>query len=114
MGHEDFQQAGDEALPAPAGKAVVNRLPGAVAFGQVAPGRTGPEDPEDAVENAAVGHTGATSFPGALGRQVRQQKVVFVVGELEAGHVSFLSRRELAVVNIESMNSVQFDFSDRA
>lgn len=53
-----IQQRGDDAGPgavaAPAVEAVVGRLPGAVALGEIAPGGAGMEDPEDAVEDRAM------------------------------------------------------------
>ena len=48
------KEASPEACLAPAGEAAGNGLPGAIPFGDIAPGSAGADDPEDAVENAAV------------------------------------------------------------
>jgi hypothetical protein len=49
-----LQDAVEQAGAAHLGEAVVDRLPLAVAVGQVAPGGAGVEPPEDAVEDEAV------------------------------------------------------------
>ena len=48
------KEASPDARLAPAVEAAGDGLPGAIPFGQVAPGSAGAEDPEDAVEDAAV------------------------------------------------------------
>jgi hypothetical protein len=59
---EVIEQPGEELGPhpilAPAIEAVVDGLPGAVAFRDIAPGGAGVEDPEDAVEAIAMGLPG--------------------------------------------------------
>src|SRR5206468_2847403 len=59
---ETVQEFGEDRGPgavlAPLGKAVVDRLPGAVAFGDVPPGGAGVQDPEDAVDGAVMGQPG--------------------------------------------------------
>jgi hypothetical protein len=48
------KEASPDACLAPAVEAAGDGLPGAIPFGQVAPGSAGADDPEDAVEDAAV------------------------------------------------------------
>src|SRR5262249_41269218 len=56
------QQGRVEARPGavapPALEAAVDGVPWAVAFGQIAPGGAGAQDPQDAVEYGVVGHPG--------------------------------------------------------
>jgi hypothetical protein len=47
-------EASPDACLAPAVEAAGNGLPGAIPFGDIAPGSAGAEEPEDAVEDAAV------------------------------------------------------------
>ena len=54
LGLGEGQQAVPGAVPAPADESVVAGLPGAVALGQIPPGRPCPELPEDAVHYLAV------------------------------------------------------------
>ena len=48
------QEASPDACLTPAVEAASDGLPGAIPFGQVAPGSAGADDPEDAVEDASV------------------------------------------------------------
>src|SRR5690348_7485584 len=51
---QGIEDLGPGAVLAPAAEAVVNRLPGAVALGDVRPGGAGVEAPEDAVDEGAM------------------------------------------------------------
>jgi hypothetical protein len=53
------KEASPEARLAPAVEAAGDGLPGAIPFGHVAPGSTGADDPEDAVEDASMVSGGA-------------------------------------------------------
>jgi len=49
------EEFGPGAIRSPTIEAVVDGLPGAVAFGDIPPGGAGVEDPEDAIEEAMMG-----------------------------------------------------------
>jgi hypothetical protein len=66
----------------PAAEAAVDRLPGAVALGEVAPGDPGVEDEENAVEDPAMIMRGA-AVP-TLGREQRLEEGPLRIGELVA------------------------------
>src|SRR4051812_43481099 len=65
------KDGGPGAVLAPLVEAVVDGLPGAVAFGDVAPGSAGVQDPQDAVEGAVVRQPGValTAVVRAVGQQ---------------------------------------------
>jgi hypothetical protein len=72
---EVVEQAGEDPHPGtvdpPASEAVINRLPRAVAWRDVAPGGTGVQAPEDTVEEPSMGLPRVS--PSALVAQVREQ-----------------------------------------
>jgi hypothetical protein len=68
---EVVEQVGEDrgpgAVAAPAVEPVVDGLPGSIAFREVAPGSTRVEDPEDAVEEIAMGLPGMSLAPVVCG-----------------------------------------------
>jgi len=75
------QQAARAAL----GEAVVDGLPLAVAFGQVAPGGAGVEPPEDAIEDGTVVLPLAAPLAGAR-RKEGSQQLPLLVGKFVSLH----------------------------
>src|SRR5690606_9488232 len=97
----------------PAGEAVVNGLPFAVALGHVAPWRARAKDPKDAIEYLAMRHPGAPLFVGPFRGKKWLEEFVLFIGEFVAGHESS-STGELASARQGPMNNVQLDLSDTA
>ena len=69
------------ARPPPANEAIVAGSVGTKTVGQVAPGCTGPQNPKDAIEDAAVVHP---CYAARLVRQHRLDGSPFVVGKFIA------------------------------
>ncbi len=80
-------EPGQEALPqpaaAPAPEATIDRRPGAVALGEIAPGGAGVQDPENPVKDTAMIPRGPAA-PAACRRQQGRQPSPLLVGELVA------------------------------
>ena len=68
------QDARPESAALPAIEAIRDRLPGSVAFGQIAPGRPGLGDPEHAIDDAPVVVKRAATPPRVAGWQERGGK----------------------------------------
>lgn len=66
---QDFQNAAVNTLPPPVTEVVVDRLPGAEAFQQIAPGSVGAENPEDAVEHEPRVFGGSSGLAGSRGQE---------------------------------------------
>jgi hypothetical protein len=73
---EFVKKGGDQAVPGaiqtPAVEMVEDRLPRSIAFGKITPRRSGVQNPEDAVDEGAMGFTRAASVP--VMRRVRKQR----------------------------------------
>ena len=80
-----LQDAVEQPAAAQLGEAVVDRLPLAIARGQVAPGGAGVQPPEDAVEDGAVVLPLATTFARPKWEEGSQQ-LPLLVGEFVSLH----------------------------
>lgn len=69
-----------EARLAPALEAACHRLPGAIALGQIAPGRPSAQEPQDAIEDATVVRCG-TASRRFLGRKQRLEPLPLLVSQ---------------------------------
>ena len=85
---QGFDHAIPGAIVTPAGEAIMEGLERTVAFGQVAPGRAGMQDPEDAVDDGAMFTPGMSGMPGVSGREKGFQNRPLLIGEFVASHGS--------------------------
>jgi hypothetical protein len=69
---------------------VIDRLPRRIFFGKVAPGRTGPEDPKDAIEHRPEIRRGPTGIRG--NRKQMLDTFPLLIRELVTGHSTDLQR----------------------
>ena len=81
-------QADEHSLPdatlAPADKAVIGGLPGSIARRQIDPSGSGGKDPEDAVDDRAMGTIRASAFSGMFGWQKGLNLLLLLVAWFEA------------------------------
>jgi hypothetical protein len=82
---EGLQDAVEHARGAQLGEAVVDRLPFAVAFGEVAPRGTGVEPPEDAIEDGTVVLPLAAALVRPW-RKERSQQPPLLIGKFVSFH----------------------------
>lgn len=80
------KQAVPEAGFAPPIKTARDRLPGAIALGQITPRDAGSQEPEDAIEHAAV-VPGGTTGGRFLGRKERTELLPLLVSEFMSAYV---------------------------
>src|SRR5262249_24963926 len=89
-----LQDAAEQPGLAELAEAVVDCLPFAVTFGQVAPGGAGVQPPEDAVEDGAVVLPLAAALAGAW-RKEGSQKLPLLVGKFVSFHPELETRQHL-------------------
>lgn len=84
------KQLSPQALSLPAVEAGTHRLPVTVALREIAPGRSGPLEPEDAVEDGAVIQRGATRPRSLRWEQWSQLAPLLISQLITPNHASFL------------------------
>lgn len=78
---------------APADEAIISRLPGSIAAGQITPSGSGGQDPEDAVDDRAMGTIRASAFSGMFRWQEFGNLLPLLVVGFEACHSVFYLRK---------------------
>jgi hypothetical protein len=84
---ERLQDLLPQAISLPSCQAVIAGLVGSIALGQVSPGRTGSQDPKDAIDDGAMVLVAPAAFVRViLGRQERLDALPGCVGQVTTSH----------------------------
>jgi hypothetical protein len=87
---QGIENLGPNAIATPTVEAVIDGLPGTIAFGKIAPGSTGVEMPKNAVDHSAVGPPGMARVVGMVLGEEGGDQFPLSIGEFVAVHVELL------------------------
>ena len=93
---QGFENAVEGSIASPTAEAVVDGLPFSIAFGEVAPGSAGAEDPEHSVEQSTVVFPFATAF---LFGEKAFEKFPMFVRDFVSRHRILLDAKQSALPN---------------